>query len=158
MENLPEDKSESWREFSPGPVQSIYSPQGQPSFKVLRLDLLKSWASGNKYYKLKYVLKNALSQGTHSVVSKGGMFSNHLAALSDACLAFNLQLVAVIRSYAPDENNPSICKLRANGNELVYLNPREYNSYGEADAKQHFPDCLFIPEGGLSKEGIKGAM
>ncbi len=158
MENLPEDKSESWREFSPGPVQSIYSPQGQPSFKVLRLDLLKSWASGNKYYKLKYVLKNALSQGTQSVVSKGGMFSNHLAALSDACLAFNLQLVAVIRSYAPDENNPSIRKLRANGNEIVYLNPREYNSYGEADAKQQFPDCLFIPEGGLSKEGIKGAM
>ena len=35
MENLPEDKSETWREFLPGPVQSIYSPQGQPSFSCL---------------------------------------------------------------------------------------------------------------------------
>ena len=157
MENLPEDKSESWREFSPGPVQSIYSPQGQPSFRVLRLDLLKSWASGNKYYKLKYGLKDALAQGTRVVVSKGGMFSNHLAALSEACHAFELHLVAVIRSHTPDEKNPSIQRLRSNGNQIVYLNPREYNSYSEADAMQHFPDSLFIPEGGLSKEGIKGA-
>ena len=47
MENFPEDKSEGWCEFSPGPVQSIYSAQGGPSFKVVGLDLLKSWASGN---------------------------------------------------------------------------------------------------------------
>lgn len=72
MDHSPVDKSETWREFLPGPVQSIYSPQGQPSFRVLRLDLLKSWASGNKYYKLKYGLKDALAQGTRVVVSKGG--------------------------------------------------------------------------------------
>ncbi len=156
MDHSPVDKSESWREFSPGPVQSIHWAEGQPSFKVLRLDLLKSWATGNKYYKLKYVLKEALAQGTRIVVSKGGMFSNHLAALSDACHAFDLQLVTVIRSHAPDEMNPSIIRLRANGNQIVYLDPREYNSFAEADAKHLFPGSLFIPEGGLSKEGIRG--
>lgn len=157
MDNSPVDNAQRWREFSPGPAQSISLPEGQPSITVLRLDQLTSWASGNKYYKLKYVMKEALHQGTRIVVSKGGMFSNHLAALSDACLAFDQQLVAVIRSYTPDENNPGIQKLRANGNQIVYLEPRDYNSFGEADAEQLFPGSLFIPEGGLSKEGIKGA-
>lgn len=157
MDHSPFDKAEIWREFSSGPAQSIHLPEGQPSLKVLRLDLLKSWASGNKYYKLKYVLKEVLAHGTRIVVSKGGMFSNHLAALSDACLAFDLQLVAVIRCHTPDEKNPSIQRLRANGNQIVYLDPREYNSFGEADAEQLFPGSLFIPEGGLSREGIRGA-
>ncbi|HSF88659.1 MAG TPA: pyridoxal-phosphate dependent enzyme [Saprospiraceae bacterium] len=157
MDNSPVDTLATWNHFSPGNAQSIQWLEGQPSLKVLRLDLLDSWASGNKYYKLKYVLKEALTQGTRVVVSKGGMFSNHLAALSDACHAFNLELVAVIRSYTPDEYNPSITKLRANGNQIMYLNPHEYNSFGDANARQQFPGSLFIPEGGLSIQGITGA-
>lgn len=85
------------------------------------------------------------------------MFSNHLAALSDACLAFDLQMVAVIRSHAPDEGNPGIQRLRANGNQIMYLNPREYNAFYEADSNQQFPEALFIPEGGLSRVGIHGS-
>ncbi len=157
MDNSPVDKAERWREFSPGPAPSIYLPEGQPSFKVLRLDLLKSWASGNKYYKLKYEVEEVLAQGTRIIVSKGGMFSNHLAALTDTCFAFDLQLVAVIRSHTPDEKNPSIQRLRANGNQIIYLNPLDYNSFNEEDAKQLFPESLYIPEGGLSEEGIRGA-
>jgi 1-aminocyclopropane-1-carboxylate deaminase len=157
MDNSPVNTSDRWREFTPGPAQSILLQEGQPSFKVLRLDLLRSWASGNKYYKLKYGLQEALAQDTRVVVSKGGMFSNHLAALSDACHAFDLQMVAVIRSHTPDENNPAIQRLRANGNQIVYLNPLEYNSFHEANATIRFPGSLFIPEGGLSKQGIRGA-
>ncbi|MDZ4749792.1 MAG: pyridoxal-phosphate dependent enzyme [Saprospiraceae bacterium] len=157
MDISPVDIAEIWHKFSPGPAQSIHLPEGQPGFKVLRLDLLRSWASGNKYYKLKYVLKETLAKGTPILVSKGGMFSNHLAALSDACLAFDLQLVAVIRSHTPDENNPSIRRLRVNGNQIVYLYPDEYNSFGDADASRLFPGALFIPEGGLSEAGISGA-
>lgn len=123
---------------------------------MMRLDLIRSWASGNKYFKLKYGLKEALSTGTEMIVSKGGMFSNHLAALSEACLAFNIHLVAVIRSYIPDEENPGIRRLRAHGHEITYLPPAEYNSFDVEESARLFPGSLFIPEGGLSESGIRG--
>ena len=123
---------------------------------MLRLDLLQSWASGNKYYKLKYAIEFALANDVKVIVSKGGMFSNHLAALAEACHVFNLRLIAVIRSYAPDENNPSIRKLREKGSEIVYLNPEAYTVFDEQEAGQLFPASLFIPEGGLSDLGIHG--
>ena len=123
---------------------------------MLRLDLLQSWASGNKYYKLKYAIEFALANDVKVIVSKGGMFSNHLAALAEACHVFDLRLIAVIRSYAPDESNPSIRKLREKGSEIVYLNPEAYTVFDEQEAGQLFPASLFIPEGGLSDLGIHG--
>ena len=39
--------------FSPGPIQKIDVKGGHESFFVKRLDLIDSWADGNKYYKLK---------------------------------------------------------------------------------------------------------
>ena len=123
---------------------------------MLRLDLLQSWASGNKYYKLKYAIEFALANDVKVIVSKGGMFSNHLAALAEACHVFDLRLIAVIRSYAPDESNPSIRKLREKGSEIVYLNPEAYTVFDEQEAGQLFPASVFIPEGGLSHLGIHG--
>ncbi len=123
---------------------------------MLRLDLLQSWASGNKYYKLKYAIEFALANGVKVIVSKGGMFSNHLAALAEACDVFDLRLIAAIRSYAPDENNPSIRKLRENGSDILYLNPEAYTVFDEQEAGRLFPGSLFIPEGGLSGPGIRG--
>lgn len=123
---------------------------------MLRLDLLQSWASGNKYYKLKYAIEFALANDVKVIVSKGGMFSNHMAALAEACHVFDLRLIAVIRSYAPDESNPSIRKLREKGSEIVYLNPEAYTVFDEQEAGQLFPASVFIPEGGLSHLGIHG--
>jgi 1-aminocyclopropane-1-carboxylate deaminase len=156
MINISGDKGRLWQEYSLPPVQSIISGKGQPALSILRLDLIKSWASGNKYFKLKYSLHHALQQDINVVVSKGGMFSNHLAALSEACLVFGKHLVAVVRSHAEDEHNPSILRLKANGTELLYLAPKAYNAFDQSEAESKFPGALFIPEGGLSQEGIKG--
>lgn len=156
MLNFTGEIASCWREFSPGPLQDIQLPDRSTSLKMLRLDLIRSWASGNKYFKLKYVMHEALSSGIQTIVSKGGMFSNHLAALSEACLAFNLHLVAVVRSYAPDELNPSIQRLKAKGHEIIYLPPSDYRSFDTEESARLFPGALFIPEGGLSESGIRG--
>ncbi len=148
---------QSWSSFTEGPLQLVTTPIDHPNYYVKRLDLVDSWASGNKYYKLKYVMKEALDQGVTSIVSKGGMFSNHLAALSSACVVFNLRLIAVIRSHKPDEANPSIKRLRAMGAEIMYVSGVEYNSFDTSKAAKLFPEAMFIPEGGLSELGIMGS-
>jgi 1-aminocyclopropane-1-carboxylate deaminase len=84
------------------------------------------------------------------------MFSNHLAALSDVCLFLGIKLIAVIRSHTPDELNPAIQRLRANGNEILYVAPEIYRSFHADASEERFPGALFIPEGGLSLEGIRG--
>ena len=145
-----------WRQFSPGPVQALEAWQSRGQFSMYRLDLLHSWASGNKYYKLKYALDFAMTNQVKTIVSKGGMFSNHLAALAEACEVFGLHFVAVIRSYAPDENNPSIQKLRQRGSEILYVTPEAYTSFESTQSEIQFPGALFIPEGGLSEQGIRG--
>jgi 1-aminocyclopropane-1-carboxylate deaminase len=156
MEDVPFEMVMRWREFVQGPIQQINLSREMPSLSLLRLDLIRSWASGNKYFKLKYVLLDAMTDGIHTIVSKGGMFSNHLAALSDACVAFGLHLVAVIRSYGPDDLNPSIQRLKANGHEVRYVSPAEYKGFDSHVAALLYPGALFIPEGGLSDKGIRG--
>jgi 1-aminocyclopropane-1-carboxylate deaminase len=156
MHSLSSEKYAKWFHFSSGPVQSLAAWHSRTQLSLLRLDLLQSWTSGNKYYKLKYAIEYALTNEVRTIVSKGGMFSNHLVALAETCIAFDLHLVSVIRSFAPDENNPSIRKLRENGSEILYLTPEAYNAFDGNEAEHLFPGAFFIPEGGLSDSGIRG--
>ncbi len=142
--------------YEPGPIQTIKLKPGQPSVSILRLDLIRSWATGNKYFKLKYTLQKIREQGISTLVSKGGMFSNHLAALAGACRIHGIQLIALVRSFGPDENNPSIQYIRSMGGRIEYLSPDIYRSFDERATAVRFPDACFIPEGGLNQEGLMG--
>ena len=125
-----------WQEFSSPPIQPFLFGDGHQACSILRLDLIKSWASGNKYFKLKYTLLHVLQMDIPTIVSKGGMFSNHLAALAEACAVFGKQFVAVIRSHAPDDRNPSILKLKELGAEIIYLAPGSYTSFDQHEAEK----------------------
>ncbi len=146
-----------WHQFSPGGIQVVQNFFQDRPLPILRLDLLKSWSSGNKYYKLKYPLQFAIENNVTKVVSKGGMFSNHLAALAEACHTFQLHFTAVVRAFEPDERNPTLRRLRELNTQIVFVQPEEYHPFDQAMAYSLFPDALFIEEGGLSMEGIKGS-
>ena len=51
---------------------------------MLRLDVIHSRVSGNKWYKLKYNISDAQQRGVEHLLSFGGMHSNHLHALAAA--------------------------------------------------------------------------
>lgn len=146
----------SWQQFTPGPVEKVNHDWGTPELFIKRLDLIRSWASGNKYYKLKYSIANCIENGIGTIVSKGGMFSNHLEALAKACTTFNIRCICVIRSYGDDKNNPTIQKLREYGAQLIFLEPMQYNSFDKDASESSYPGALFIPEGGADDNGIRG--
>ena len=54
------------------------------SLFVKREDELHPHVSGNKYRKLKYNLREAREQGYDTLLSFGGAYSNHIAALAYA--------------------------------------------------------------------------
>ena len=147
---------ELWGNVTSPPIQTVTFGPSNFSFEMLRLDLMKGWASGNKYYKLKIPLYHFISQQVKHVVSKGGMFSNHLVALAEACHAFDISLNCIVRSYEPDEENPTIRYLKSLNADIQYFSPGEYLNFDEDKSQQLFPDAYFIPEGGLSTDGILG--
>lgn len=147
----------AWSDFTIGPIHQIDHDWGGPDLFLKRLDLIQSWASGNKYYKLKYNMLKALSEGIGTIVSKGGMFSNHLEALARACEIFKIRCICIVRSYGNDENNPTIQKLKGYHAEVNFVNPADYNAFNIEQASSLYPDSLFILEGGSDENGIRGA-
>ena len=56
---------------------------------VLRLDEIHPIVSGNKWYKLKFYLQDAVANKCSTIVTFGGAFSNHIVATAFACATNN---------------------------------------------------------------------
>jgi 1-aminocyclopropane-1-carboxylate deaminase len=146
-----------YHKIIPVPIQKINSELGYMNLSILRLDLIQSWADGNKFYKLKNNIAFAVDHKIKIIVSKGGMFSNHLYSLAHACLRFEIKLVCVVRSYGPDPDNPLMQELTSMGHEIIYLPPEKYQQFTSTEAFIHYPGSLFLPEGGMNDRAIDGA-
>lgn len=126
---------------------------------ALRLDLIHPQVSGNKWFKLKYPLISALSTGKKGMLSFGGAYSNHLVAMAFACRENGLESMAIIRGDDPQMSNPSLQQMREYGMKLVFV-PREAYRHKEKLTGQYLeknPEYYYVPEGGQSEDGIKGA-
>ena len=71
--------------------------QKEISLFIKREDLIHPFISGNKYRKLKYNILEAQAQEKNRLLTFGGAFSNHIAAVAAAGKKNNLQTIGVIR-------------------------------------------------------------
>ena len=62
-----------------------------------RDDLIHPYVSGNKFRKLKYNLIQAKKEGKTTLLTFGGAFSNHIAAVAAAGKEFGFQTIGIIR-------------------------------------------------------------
>lgn len=127
-------------------------------FTVARLDEIHPFISGNKYFKLKYNLKTALSQGKKGIITMGGAFSNHLSATAFACNEAGLQSAGIIRGEVLQPLNPTLSFCTQMQMQLITVARSGYNRSSEAVAhiRQTYEDLYFIPEGGDNEDGLKG--
>ena len=64
-------------------IQSVKTLSNQDVHTdILRLDLIHPVISGNKWFKLKYYLDEALTTNANKLASFGGAYSNHIVALA----------------------------------------------------------------------------
>jgi len=94
---------------------------------IKREDLIHPIVSGNKFRKLKYVFKEIESLSNSVVLTFGGAFSNHLAAVAAAGKLANIQTIGIVRgeewenkiassstlSYCSDQGMKVYCVSRA---------------------------------------------
>lgn len=132
------------------------------SMKMLRLDAIHPEISGNKWYKLKYHLQEMKSRNCTTLLTFGGAFSNHIAAVAAAGKLLGFNTIGVIRGL-DSQNKPSgtLHTAIANGMKMYCVTREEYkskNSPGfEHELKNKFGDFILVPEGGHSNSGCRGA-
>lgn len=123
---------------------------------VLRLDLLHPIVSGNKWFKLRYYLADALALKKNRVITFGGAWSNHLLATAAACQTLGLRSAACIRGERPATLSPTLTQAQSLGMELFFLPRQQYRDKVIPDFLACQDDYI-INEGGTGELGVRGA-
>ena len=124
---------------------------------VLRLDLLHPVVSGNKWFKLRYYLEDALSLNKKMIATFGGAYSNHIVAAAFAAGKAQLLCTGYIRGDADAVPGPTLLQARSFGMNTVFVSRDAYRDKDKIIEKFNGPDTYWINEGGYGPLGAKGA-
>jgi 1-aminocyclopropane-1-carboxylate deaminase len=129
------------------------------SVDVLRLDEIDPVVSGNKWYKLKEYLAEAMSLDKKTVLTFGGAYSNHIVATAAACNKHGLQSIGVIRGEKPSVLSHTLLHAMEYGMKLFFISREDYRQKKiPAAVHERFYDFYTINEGGYGVKGAEGAM
>lgn len=128
---------------------------------MLRLDVFQPEIGGNKYFKLKYNLEQARLGNYSTLLSFGGAYSNHIAALANAGKIYGFKTIGIIRGEELEiKSNITLQKASDNGMQLYFINRELYRNKNDADfidnLHQRFGEFYLIPEGGSNAFAVKG--
>ncbi|MDB5143289.1 MAG: 1-aminocyclopropane-carboxylate deaminase [Mucilaginibacter sp.] len=133
----------------------LFDEQGLKVF-IKRDDLIHPIISGNKWRKLKYLLKQVQTEGKTHLVTFGGAYSNHLLATAAAAAKFGFKSTGFVRGE--EVNNDTLFLCRLHGMSLIFTDRESYRDK-PALFNKYFADdneTFFIDEGGASALGAKG--
>jgi 1-aminocyclopropane-1-carboxylate deaminase len=126
-----------------------------------RDDLLNPDLPGNKARKLKYNLVAAREQGHTRLLTFGGAYSNHLAAVAAAGRLHGFDTIGLVRGEEHTPLNPTLARCVADGMQLHYLDRTTYRRRAEpaflADMQQQLGPAYLLPEGGTNTLALRGA-
>lgn len=124
---------------------------------ILRLDLLHPVVSGNKWFKLKYYLQDAISQNKNTIATFGGAYSNHIVATAFAAKQAGLSSVGFIRGERPAELSITLQDAGSFGMDLVFTERESYRHKETIMQREDKPNFYWVMEGGYGELGSKGA-
>ncbi|MEO6914521.1 MAG: pyridoxal-phosphate dependent enzyme [Chitinophagaceae bacterium] len=133
---------------------------------VLRLDKIHSIISGNKWFKLKYHLLEAIRRKSPTVLTFGGAWSNHIVASAWACKVAGIPSIGIIRGEQPLTYSDTLNAASDLDMQLVFVSREAYQAYTSQpgamsdkfiDAQAIPRNACIIPAGGAGGPGIKGA-
>lgn len=133
------------------------------SLKIKREDLLHPFISGNKFRKLKYNLLQAKAENHETVLTFGGAYSNHIAAVAYAGKEQGFKTIGVIRGDELGDKideNPTLKFAQECGMQFEFVAREDYRHKTEPDfivnLKQKFGSFYLVPEGGTNEYAVKG--
>jgi 1-aminocyclopropane-1-carboxylate deaminase len=124
---------------------------------LLRLDKIHPEISGNKWFKLKFYLADAIKTGMQTIVTFGGAWSNHILAIAAACNLQGLQSIGIIRGHKPRKLSYTLNKASGYGMKLFFISRDEYKQKIMPSELYALKDNYLINEGGYGEKGMRGA-
>ncbi len=133
----------------------LFDEQGLKVF-IKRDDLIHPIISGNKWRKLKYLLKQAQTENKTHLVTFGGAYSNHLLATAAAAARFGFKSTGFVRGE--EVNNDTLFLCRLHGMNLIFTDRESYRDKSSLFNKHFAGDskAFFIDEGGASALAAMG--
>ncbi|MGI4819745.1 MAG: 1-aminocyclopropane-1-carboxylate deaminase/D-cysteine desulfhydrase [Janthinobacterium lividum] len=147
----------------PALLQPIpYPPASEQGIRLLlwRDDLLNPDLPGNKARKLKYNLQQARAEGHTCLLTFGGAYSNHLAAVAAAGRLHGFDTIGLVRGEEHTPLNLTLARCVADGMQLHYLDRSTYRRRVEpaflAELQQTYGPAYSLPEGGTNVLALRG--
>lgn len=133
------------------------------SLAIKREDLIHPFVSGNKFRKLKYNLLQAKAENKTTLLTFGGAFSNHIAAVAFAGKEQGFKTIGIIRGdelFDKIVENPTLKFAQENGMKFEFVSREEYRLKNETSyiekLNEKFGDFYLVPEGGTNGLAVKG--
>jgi 1-aminocyclopropane-1-carboxylate deaminase len=128
-----------------------------------REDLIHPQISGNKYWKLFYNINQYLAKNPENpfLITFGGAFSNHIAAVAALGHQENIKTLGIIRGEELQQKwaeNPTLKSAHENGMAFHFVTREEYRNKPHLSQifSEEFPQALIIPEGGTNENAVSG--
>jgi len=130
----------------------------------IKLEYLNhKYISGNKLRKLKYNIIEAKKGGYKTLLTFGGAFSNHIAAVAAAGTEFGFDTIGVIRGeelQAKIQENATLSFAEKCGMKFRFVTRKAYREKTSEifieKLKEEFKDFYLLPEGGTNELAVKG--
>ncbi len=124
---------------------------------VKRDDELHPEVSGNKWRKMKYNIAAARELGYKAMLTFGGAYSNHLAAVAAAGRLLGWKTLGFVRGEPTEPLNPTLSFARQCGMELRYSDRATYRNLRKGEEMEEWKQAYYIlPEGGSNDLAVKG--
>lgn len=130
---------------------------------IKREDLIHPEISGNKYWKLFHNVNGYLAKNPQNplLITFGGAYSNHIAALSALGKIHNINTLGIIRGDELEdrwEENPTLRFASESGMHFYFVSREDYRDkdFLSEKLKSEFPEALIIPEGGTNLAAVEG--
>lgn len=131
--------------------------------EMKREDLIHPFVSGNKYRKLKYNLLAAKEEGHDTILTFGGAYSNHIAAVAAACHAEGFRSIGIIRGeelVSVFQENPTLSFAANCGMQLEFVDRELYRNKSIPEFLERlgmqWGNFYLLPEGGTNELAVKG--
>jgi D-cysteine desulfhydrase len=118
---------------------------------------------GNKIRKLEFLAEDALRKGASTLITMGGVQSNHCRATAALAARLGLRCVLFLRGEAPANFSSNNLLDRLFGAEIFYLTPEQYyegiedlRQIVDSQVRSQGGKTYFIPEGGSNGLGSYG--
>ncbi len=147
------------------PIQTINPNQFSlkiSGLDLLREDLIDDFVSGNKFRKLKYNLQEARSQNKKCLLTFGGAYSNHIAAVAAVGSKEGINTIGVIRGEELETipRNPTLAYAENCGMKLHFVTREDYKKKEDPsfliELQRTLGDFYTLPEGGTNSLAVSG--